>query len=99
MRLSLQCQQLAWLAYGVHGNEISSTDAAMMTAYHLLAAEDDVTVRAIIDNTVVVLECRFKIPTGVIGSCISMSLLWVLRRASDRSVGLSTTNSWPGGAH
>ena len=48
MRLSLQCQQLAWLAYGVHGNEISSTDAAMMTAYHLLAAEDDVTVRAII---------------------------------------------------
>ncbi|HSG91026.1 MAG TPA: M14 family zinc carboxypeptidase [Pseudomonadales bacterium] len=32
---------VVWLAYGVHGNEISSTDAALQTAYHLLAAEDD----------------------------------------------------------
>ncbi|MFQ5533763.1 MAG: M14 family zinc carboxypeptidase [Sphingomonadales bacterium] len=30
-----------WLSYAVHGNEISSTDAAMMTAYHLLAATSD----------------------------------------------------------
>ena len=30
-----------WLAYGVHGNEISSCDAAMLTAYHVLAAQDD----------------------------------------------------------
>ena len=30
---------VTWLSYGVHGNEISSTDAAMLTAYHLLAAK------------------------------------------------------------
>ena len=30
-----------WLAYGVHGNEISSCDAAMLTAYHVLAAQND----------------------------------------------------------
>jgi hypothetical protein len=31
---------VVWLAYGVHGNEISSTDAGLLTAYHLLAADD-----------------------------------------------------------
>ena len=29
---------VVWLAYGVHGNEISSTDAGLQTAYHMLAA-------------------------------------------------------------
>lgn len=32
---------VVWLAYGVHGNEISSTDAGLLTAYHLLSVEDD----------------------------------------------------------
>ena len=32
---------VTWLSYGVHGNEISSTDAAMLTAYHLLASRGD----------------------------------------------------------
>lgn len=30
---------IVWLAYSVHGNEISGTEAAMLTAYHLLAAQ------------------------------------------------------------
>src|SRR5262249_57604291 len=30
-----------WLSYGVHGNEISSPDAALLTAYHLLAARNN----------------------------------------------------------
>ncbi|MCK0068645.1 M14 family metallopeptidase [Kordiimonas laminariae] len=42
-----------WLAYSVHGNEISSTDAAMMTAYHLLASEGDERVPEILDNSIV----------------------------------------------
>lgn len=44
------------LAYGVHGNEISSTDAAIMTAYHLLAAENDPVVENILANTLVLLD-------------------------------------------
>jgi hypothetical protein len=28
---------IVWLAYSVHGNEICPTEAAMLTAYHLLA--------------------------------------------------------------
>ena len=31
---------VVWLSYGVHGNEISSPDAALLTAYHLLAARE-----------------------------------------------------------
>ncbi|GAB4193234.1 MAG: M14 family zinc carboxypeptidase [Wenzhouxiangellaceae bacterium] len=47
-----------WLAYAVHGNEISSTDAAMMTAYHLLAADqdEDETVREILANTLIFID-------------------------------------------
>jgi hypothetical protein len=32
---------IVWLACGVHGNEISSTEAGLLTAYHLLAAQSD----------------------------------------------------------
>ncbi len=45
-----------WLQYSVHGNEISGTDAAMMMAYHLLAAPDDPINKNILDNTVVFID-------------------------------------------
>lgn len=47
---------VTWLTYGVHGNEISSTDAALMTAYHLLAAKDDARAAKIMANTIVVID-------------------------------------------
>ncbi|MDX1405143.1 MAG: M14 family metallopeptidase [Woeseiaceae bacterium] len=47
---------VTWLSYGVHGNEISSTDAAMLTAYHLLAARGDPRVADIMRDTVVVID-------------------------------------------
>ena len=47
---------VTWLAYGVHGNEISSTDAALMTAYHLLAAQNDERAAKIMANTIVVID-------------------------------------------
>ena len=46
----------AWLGYGVHGNEISSPDAAMMTAYHLLASSGDDVVDGILANTIVFID-------------------------------------------
>ena len=42
-----------WLAYSVHGNEISPADGAMFTAWHLLAAENDDLVDSILDETLV----------------------------------------------
>ncbi|GMN02614.1 M14 family metallopeptidase [Erythrobacter sp. MTPC3] len=47
---------VTWLTYGVHGDEISSTDAALMTAYHLLAAQGDVRAEQILRDTIVVLD-------------------------------------------
>jgi len=47
---------VTWLAYSVHGNEVSSTDAALMTAYHLLAATGDERVERILSETVVILD-------------------------------------------
>ena len=45
-----------WLGYGVHGNEISSPDAALLTAYHLLAARKDKVVDEILANVVVLID-------------------------------------------
>ncbi|MBT8074037.1 MAG: peptidase [Xanthomonadales bacterium] len=47
---------VTWLSYGVHGNEISSTEAAMLTAYHLLASRGDERVANIMRDTVVVID-------------------------------------------
>jgi hypothetical protein len=47
---------IVWLAYGVHGNEISSCDAALMTAYHLLAARNDKMVAGILANELVIID-------------------------------------------
>ena len=47
---------VTWLSYGVHGNEISSTDASMLTAYHLLASRGDLRVAEIMSDTVVVID-------------------------------------------
>lgn len=45
-----------WLSYAVHGNEISSSDAAMFAAYHLLAADNDALVDDILANTLVFID-------------------------------------------
>jgi hypothetical protein len=47
---------VVWLAYAVHGNEISSSDAALLMAYHLAAAREDSTVAAILENTLVIID-------------------------------------------
>jgi hypothetical protein len=47
---------ILWLAYGVHGNEISSPDAAMATAYHLLAARNDKLVADVLANTLTIIN-------------------------------------------
>lgn len=45
-----------WLAYGVHGNEISSPNAGLFTAYHLLAARGDEVVDSILANSLVIID-------------------------------------------
>jgi hypothetical protein len=46
---------IVWMGYGVHGDEISSGDAALVTAYHFLADRRDAT-RKMLENVVVILD-------------------------------------------
>lgn len=47
---------VVWLIHGVHGNEISSSDAALLEAYHLLAARGDADVDAILREALVLID-------------------------------------------
>lgn len=55
-RLIASTPAIVWLSYGVHGDETSSTDAGLRTAYHLLAAQDDATVARILDQTIIIID-------------------------------------------
>ena len=43
---------VAWLAYSIHGDELSSTDAAIWVAYQLAAGQDSVTQKILRDTVV-----------------------------------------------
>jgi len=43
---------VAWLGYSIHGDELSSTDAAMYVAYHLAAGKDKATL-SLLDKVVI----------------------------------------------
>ena len=47
---------VTWLTYSVHGNEISSTDAALTMAYHLLASKGDARTDKILDESIVIID-------------------------------------------
>ena len=55
-RLIAETPAVVWLSYGVHGDEISSTDAGLRTAYHLLAAQNDPLVEQILDETIIIVD-------------------------------------------
>lgn len=47
---------VVWLGYSVHGNEVGTSDAAMLTAYHLLASRGDERLAQIREHTLVVIN-------------------------------------------
>lgn len=49
---------VVWLIYGIHGNEISSPNAALLTAYHLAAARGDALVDSILRDCVVLIDAQ-----------------------------------------
>ncbi|MFQ6115652.1 MAG: M14 metallopeptidase family protein, partial [bacterium] len=55
-RLIKTLPAITWLAYSVHGNEISSTDAALLTAYHLVAAQNDTLAETVLNNSIVIID-------------------------------------------
>ncbi len=55
-RLVRELPVVVALLHGVHGNEISSGEAAMAEAYHLLAAQNDATVDLIRREAIVIID-------------------------------------------
>jgi hypothetical protein len=84
-----------WLQYGVHGNEISSTDAAMMTAYHLLAAPDEATNKKILNNTIVFID-PLQNPDGRTRFTQRYYATIGLQHSSDR-ISAEQNEPWPKG--
>ncbi|MCK5749593.1 MAG: hypothetical protein KAH44_25485, partial [Oricola sp.] len=84
-----------WIAYGVHGNEISSTDAAIITAYHLLAAENDPRTQKILDNTIVFLD-PMQNPDGRARFIHNFEIAEGIEPAASR-LAAERNEPWPGG--
>jgi len=55
-RLIRELPVVVWLVHGVHGNEISSSDAALLEAYHLLASRGDADVDAVLRDALVLID-------------------------------------------
>ncbi len=86
---------VTWLAYGVHGDEISSTDAALSLAYHLLASEGDEIVGGIMDRSVVVIDPSQN-PDGRARFVNSYRQILGVIPFGDRNTA-GPDQSWPGG--
>jgi hypothetical protein len=55
-RLVKELPVVTWLIHGVHGNEISSSDAALFEAYHLLASQGDADIDLVLRDSLVLID-------------------------------------------
>lgn len=94
-KLCVDLPAVAWLANCVHGDEPSGSDAALMVAWHLLAAEDDALVSAIFANLVVVID-PLQNPDGRDRFVHGTRAARGLEAAADPD-SAEHTQPWPGG--
>lgn len=85
---------VAWLAYGIHGDELSSTDAAVAVAYWLVAGVDE-GARRLRDRLVVFLDPSEN-PDGR-GRYLAQTLSFAHRTANPDQDDLSHRAVWPWG--
>jgi len=88
---------VTWLSYGVHGDEISSTDASMLTAYHLLASRGDSRVPDILRESVVVID-PMQNPDGRDRFIHGFEMAEGLAPDADR-LSAEHDQPWPGGRY
>ena len=84
-----------WLLHGVHGNEISSSDASLAEAYHLLAARNDAGVDAILANALVIID-PMENPDGR-ARFIFQNLLGRAAKPDPEPISAEHDEPWPGG--
>ncbi|HEX7035642.1 MAG TPA: M14 metallopeptidase family protein [Pseudomonadales bacterium] len=93
-RLLAELPAVVWLAHGVHGDEISSPDAALLTAYHLLAATDERT-RALLQQVLVIVD-PLQNPDGRARFVADYRSLRGLT-AQPSPIAAERSQRWPGG--
>ena len=94
-RLVKELPVVTWLMHGVHGNEISSSDAALAEAYHLLAAQGDADAQAILRESIVVID-PMQNPDGR-ARFVHQNLLGRAANPDPNPVAAEHDEPWPGG--
>ena len=88
---------VTWLMHAVHGDEISSSDAALMEAYHLLAARGDAAVDAILRESIVIID-PLQNPDGR-ARFVSTNLQGEAATPDAEPYAVERDQPWPGGRY
>ncbi len=94
-RLVRELPVVTWLMHGVHGNEISSSDAALAEAFHILAATGDADVKAVLEESIVVID-PMQNPDGR-ARFVAQNLLGRAREPDPLPEAAEHDEPWPGG--
>src|SRR5687768_17163450 len=94
-RLARELPVVVWLIHGVHGNEISSADAALVEAYHLLASQGDAGVDAVLRDALVLID-PMQNPDGR-ARFIATNSLGHAMHADPAPYSAEHDEPWPGG--
>ena len=86
---------VTWLIHAVHGNEISSSEAALALAYHLVAARQDETVETILRESLVLID-PLQNPDGRARFLVH-TLLGRAARPDPEPAAAEHDEAWPGG--
>jgi len=94
-RVVAELPVLVWLIHGVHGNEISSADAALQEAYHLLAARGDADTDLTLREAIVIVD-PMQNPDGR-QRFVTQNLLGRAAEADPEPASAEHDEPWPGG--
>jgi zinc carboxypeptidase len=86
---------IVWLLHGVHGNEISSADAALAEAYHLLAARGSADVDLTLREAIVIID-PMQNPDGR-QRFVTSNLLGRAAQPDPNPQSAEHDEPWPGG--
>lgn len=86
---------VVWLIHGVHGNELSSADAALQEAYHLLAARGDADADLTMREAIVIVD-PMQNPDGR-ERFITQNLLGRAAEPDPEPAAAEHDEPWPGG--
>lgn len=94
-RLLKRVPVVIWLGHGVHGNEISPTDAALFEAYHLLASQGDDDIDTVLRESLVLIDPMHN-PDGR-ARFVSQNLQARAATADPAPWSAEHDEPWPGG--